>query len=42
MKIDQLLKNNKNFKDIHFSKLEDKFDNLVVNWQKTLKAKCNG
>jgi len=34
MDIDQMIKGNKKFKDVHFPKLEKKFDDLVENGQK--------
>ena len=34
MDIDALIKGNKKFKEVHFPKLENKFDDLVVNGQK--------
>jgi carbonic anhydrase len=34
MNIDQMIKGNQKFKDVHFPKLEKRFDDLVENGQK--------
>lgn len=33
MKVDELIKGNKNFKNIHFPRMEKKFENLIINGQ---------